>query len=271
MAIGDRMALQREAAAVRSFVAIHAILPALIVLAALLAGPAAAGEASGTADRPRAVIELFTSQGCSSCPPADRLMAEWAERPDLIILSMPVDYWDYLGWKDTLADIAFSHRQRGYSGARGDRQVYTPQAVINGVTHVVGSDRRALESAIAAQGSGTAMRVLVEIAPVSGNATQIRLGKAPAGTIQSGTLWLVPVLGPRTVQIGRGENTGRSITYASVARPPKRLADWTGEPQVVPVTALPAGADSIVVLLQAGSDKKPGMILGAARATLPQR
>src|SRR6478752_5439349 len=81
---------------------------------------------------PRAVVELFTSQGCSSCPPAD----------------MPIDYWDYLGWKDTLADSRFSARQRAYSHVRGDRDVYTPQAVINGSVHVIGSDRSSIENAI---------------------------------------------------------------------------------------------------------------------------
>src|ERR687884_289212 len=89
---------------------------------------------------PQAVVELFTSQGCSSCPPADAMLGELARRPDVIALSLPVDYWDYLGWKDTLAQPAFSARQRAYAGARGDRQVYTPQVIVNGATPCVGSD-----------------------------------------------------------------------------------------------------------------------------------
>ena len=96
--------------------------------------PAAAAE-------PRAVIELFTSQGCSSCPPADKVIGELAKDPSVIALSMPIDYWDYLGWKDTLADSRFSARQKAYSLMRGDRDVYTPQAVVNGEAHVIGSDR----------------------------------------------------------------------------------------------------------------------------------
>ena len=97
---------------------------------------------------PRAVVELFTSQGCSSCPAADKLMGELSKDPSIVALSMPIDYWDYLGWKDTLADSRFSARQRAYSHVRGDRDVYTPQAVINGSVHVIGSDRSSIENAI---------------------------------------------------------------------------------------------------------------------------
>src|SRR5215467_1612925 len=97
---------------------------------------------------PRAVVELFTSQGCSSCPPADKLLGELAKDPNVIALSLPIDYWDYLGWKDTLADKRFTARQKAYSHMRGDREVYTPQVVINGKVHAVGSDRAGIEEAI---------------------------------------------------------------------------------------------------------------------------
>src|SRR5215469_11984469 len=99
---------------------------------------------------PRAVVELFTSQGCSSCPSADKVLGELAKDPSIIAMSMPIDYWDYLGWKDTLADARFSARQKAYSRVRGDREVYTPQAVINGSAHVIGSDRAGIERAIGA-------------------------------------------------------------------------------------------------------------------------
>src|SRR5262249_33339919 len=97
---------------------------------------------------PRAVIELFTSQGCSSCPAADKLLGELARDPSLVTMSLPVDYWDYLGWKDTLALHGHSDRQRAYAEVRGDREVYTPQVVINGAVHVLGSDKAAIEKAI---------------------------------------------------------------------------------------------------------------------------
>src|SRR5258708_17962980 len=97
---------------------------------------------------PRAVVELFTSQGCSSCPPADKILGELAKDPSVIAMSMPIDYWDYLGWKDTLADARFSARQKAHSQVRGDREVYTPQAVVNGEVHLIGSDRAGIEDAI---------------------------------------------------------------------------------------------------------------------------
>src|ERR1700681_2672907 len=98
---------------------------------------------------PRAVVELFTSQGCSSCPPADKLLSQFVSDPSLIPISLPIDYWDYLGWKDTLADPRNSARQRAYSRARGDREVYTPQVVVDGTVHALGSDKEAIEAAIA--------------------------------------------------------------------------------------------------------------------------
>src|SRR5215475_13035120 len=98
---------------------------------------------------PRAVIELFTSQGCSSCPAADKLLSELQADPTLIPLSLPIDYWDYLGWKDTLAIPGHTIRQRAYSQVRGHREIYTPQVVVNGVAQVVGSDRSGIENAVA--------------------------------------------------------------------------------------------------------------------------
>src|SRR5262249_30644442 len=93
---------------------------------------------------PRAVIELFTRQGCSSCPPADQLLGELTGDPSLVAVSVPVDYWDYLGWKDTLADPHNTARQKAYAHARGDGQVYTPQVVVNGSLHALGSDKAAI-------------------------------------------------------------------------------------------------------------------------------
>src|SRR5437667_11318656 len=95
---------------------------------------------------PRAVVELFTSQGCSSCPPADQIIGELAKDPSVIALSLPIDYWDYLGWKDTLADSRFSARQKAYSNMRGEREVYTPQVVVNGSAHVIGRELARIES-----------------------------------------------------------------------------------------------------------------------------
>src|SRR5258708_9958282 len=120
-------------------------------LACAVVGVCSSAPFSGAGAEPRAVIELFTSQGCSSCPPADKLLNQFVSDPSLIPISLPIDYWDYLGWKDTLADPRNSARQRAYSHVRGDREVYTPQEVVNGSVHALGSDKEAIETAIAAR------------------------------------------------------------------------------------------------------------------------
>src|SRR5436309_92519 len=118
---------------------------------------------------PRAVIELFTSQGCSSCPPADQLLGELTNDSSLVAVSVPVDYWDYLGWKDTLADPHNTARQKAYAHARGDGQVYTPQVVVNGALHALGSDKLAIERAIAESRKNGGKPVLpVTLAPTGG-------------------------------------------------------------------------------------------------------
>src|ERR1700749_4996537 len=128
---------------------------------------------------PRAVVELFTSQGCSSCPPADKIIGELAKDPSVVALSMPIDYWDYLGWKDTLADSRFSARQRAYSRMRGDREVYTPQVVVNGEAHVIGSDRAGIESAIGKTNKGTGVMSVPVTMSLAGK--QINVSVAVSG------------------------------------------------------------------------------------------
>src|SRR6266851_10433497 len=124
---------------------------------------------------PRAVIELFTSQGCSSCPAADKLLGELAGDASLVAISVPIDYWDYLGWKDTLASPAHSGRQRAYARVRGDRQVYTPQIVVNGSTHVLGSDRAAVERAIAVTDRNAAIMSVPVLMSVGGNNVNVKV------------------------------------------------------------------------------------------------
>src|SRR3954454_3244585 len=132
---------------------------------------------------PRAVIELFTSQGCSSCPPADKVLGELAKDPSVIALSMPIDYWDYLGWKDTLADARFSARQKAYSQVRGDREVYTPQVVVNGSMHVIGSDREGIEEAIGITRNADGVMSVPVTMTVAGKQINVSVaasGKGPA-------------------------------------------------------------------------------------------
>ena len=120
----------------------------VVVFAALSLFGGVLSEAVAGEQKRLDVIELFTSQGCSSCPPADLLLGQFAKRDNVLALSFPVNYWDHLGWRDTLAKDAFNERQRGYAGARGDREIYTPQIVVNGLVHTVGSQKSAIEAAI---------------------------------------------------------------------------------------------------------------------------
>jgi hypothetical protein len=233
------------------------------VAAAVLPAKAQTG---GVEPRPRAVVELYTSQGCSSCPPADKLMAELVKDSSLIILSLPVDYWDYLGWRDTLAHSAFTYRQRAYSAIRGDRKVYTPQAVINGVAHAVGSDRAQIEKAAAdTRGQGGVMAAEIAITRGEGGLA-VRCPSREAEA-DPGHLWAMPFVRERSVQIGRGENGGRSVSYVNVVRGLSRIGECRGPAGAVsiPAASLTDDADGVVVLLQSGNEKKPGPVLAAAR------
>ena len=214
---------------------------------------------------PRAVIELFTSQGCSSCPPADKLLASLAKDPDVIAISLPVDYWDQLGWKDTFAKHAFTERQQAYAAMRGDGQVYTPQAVVNGSEHAVGSQVLAIEAAIGETSPN--LRVPLSAERKAENIL-VSIGAAD-GKAAEGAVLLLPLLASREVAIGRGENARRSVTYTNIVRDIIPAAQWSGKPiQLAIPTANFKNFDSIVVLLQAGSIDRPGSILGAARTNL---
>ncbi len=214
---------------------------------------------------PKALIELFTSQGCSSCPPADKLLGELAEDPSLIAISDPIDYWDYLGWKDTLAMPGHSARQRAYAHVRGDREVYTPQVVVNGAADALGSDRTAIERAIAQTDQKPAVMSLPVLLSLGGNVLNVNVRAGGAG--HPGEVWLCPLAHAVTVAIGRGENHGRTITYHNVVRGWTKLGDWNGSGAnwSIPVTDLKAGdVDAAAVLVQEGTREKPGIILGAA-------
>jgi hypothetical protein len=215
------------------------------------------------------VIELFTSQGCSSCPPADRLFAKLAHQPGVIAMSLPVDLWDYVGWKDTLATPYHSQRQRQYAKGRGDNRVYTPQVVINGIAHVVGSDPAAIKAqAEMCFGRDGALSVRVR-AEETASGLKVELGAASADGPKAASLWLVRVASSRDVQIKRGENAGHTFTYVNVARSFQRIGEWTGEATsfTLPKDQLvSADSDGWIVLLQAGGPNRPGVILAAAKS-----
>jgi hypothetical protein len=219
---------------------------------------------------PRAVIELFTSQGCSSCPAADKLLAEYARDRSVVALTLAVDYWDYLGWKDTLALAGHTKRQRAYAKVRGDRQVYTPQAVINGATHVLGSDPSAIERAIEqTRASGKAMVLPVSLAR-TGDKITVNVPAATSGGAQ-GEVWLCPIARTVSVVINRGENSGRTVTYSNVVRRWIKLGDWTGQAQAFDIALKDlqhADVDAVVVVVQSGIASAPKQMLGAAQVAL---
>lgn len=234
-----------------------------VVAAAVLAA-----SATGAGAEPRAVVELFTSQGCSSCPPADRLVGELRKDPTLVVVSLPVHYWDYLGWKDTLADPRHTARQKAYSRVRGDGDIYTPQAVVNGAAHALGSDRRAIENAVAAaRDHGAQLSVPVEVAVANGQVS-ITVGTGDAGA--AGEVWIWGLASAVPVAIGRGENKGRTVTYANVVRRWVKLGDWAGAGKwTIPLSDVKTEmVDSIAVIVQVGSSGTPGVIRGAAIAQL---
>ncbi len=216
-----------------------------------------------------AVVELFTSQGCSSCPPADRLIGEMAASPNLLALSFPVDYWDYIGWKDTLAQPAFTARQKAYASARGDGQVYTPQAIINGLNHAVGSQKPEIEAAIrATKGKDGALTLPLDVS-VLDNKISIHLGASSSSSTKSAGIWLLGVTHAKNVAIGRGENAGSSVIYTNVVRSMTKIGEWNGSEVHVDAsteTAKNSGSDGFVVLVQGGTTTRPGPILAAAKS-----
>lgn len=220
---------------------------------------------------PRAVVELFTSQGCSSCPAADEIIGELAKDPSVIALSMPIDYWDYLGWKDTLADARFSARQKAYSRMRGDRDVYTPQVVVNGSAHVIGSDRAGIDGAINdTQRADGVMSVPVTMT-LAGKRINVVVEAGKAPTSARGEVWICSVSKAIPILIGRGENRGREVTYYNVVRNLVKVGDWNGSSGSwsVPLEDISGeGVDAAVVYVQNGNRDKPGPMLGAAFAPL---
>src|SRR5262249_5399120 len=167
--------------------------------------------------KPRAVRDLFTSQVCPPCPPADRLVGQFVNDPSVVALSVPIDYWDYLGWRDTLANPAHSARQRAYARARGDGQVYTPQIVVNGSADALVSDQAAIVRAIVQTDHKTGVMSVPVVRAVNNGTLDVSVSggdKAPAAA----EVWLCPLAKAVPVNIGRGENRGRTITYHNVVR-----------------------------------------------------
>ena len=196
-------------------------------------------------DRP-VVVELFTSQGCSSCPPADEFMQQLAARRDVIALSLHVDYWDYIGWADIFARPEHTARQRGYAKSGGRRMIYTPQMIINGTDHVVGNRPRDVTELIEKHRSDADDIVL--------NATRDGgfLHITARTDVAHDRPMLVQLLRYRpeaTVAIERGENAGKLLKYANIVTEMTQLAVWDSSEPLAIDTRI-SGDDPLVVLLQ---------------------
>ncbi len=252
---------------------LHWTLAAAIGLAGVwLFGPTsvllkrAVAEIDVTADSPGApvVVELFTSQGCSSCPPADAFLGELAQQPGVIALAMHVDYWDYIGWKDPFASPKLTARQRGYERSLRLRYVYTPQMVIDGRTDVVGLHRNKVLGAI--EKAAKARKGLkVRFSRDDGGKIVIPAGHAPD---DGATVWLAIFDSSHETEVPRGENAGRKLRNYNVVRKMVPIGTWRGEAMEIPfdmAAAAASGQDGCAVIVQQG---KTGIVLGAAQMPL---
>lgn len=204
------------------------------------------------------LVELFTSQGCSSCPPADEVLGQLTKRDDVIALSLHVDYWDYLGWKDSFADPAFSNRQKAYAAAASSTMIYTPQMIVGGVNSVVGTRTMELMDHLAAHQS-KARAVELQLAKSDGDIV-VRgeaIRKLPARMV----VQLVRYSPKETVKIKRGENAGRNITYHNVVTSWRVIGTWDGDAPL-DVSAPLDGDEPSVIVVQDGAS---GPVLAVAR------
>jgi hypothetical protein len=214
------------------------------------------GAGAGQAQDAPVVVELFTSQGCSSCPPADEILQDIAALDGVIALALHVDYWDYIGWKDVFARPEFTARQQSYAIAAGERSVYTPQMIVGGVDPVVGADAMHVMALIRAH----AMVPHDVVLDVSRRGDRLLI-RATAPIQRAMMVQLVRYDLEETVTIDRGENAGRTVQYVNIVTSWDRIGDWTGaEPFVAEVDV--AGPSAVVVIVQ---EQGPGRILAAAQ------
>jgi hypothetical protein len=211
---------------------------------------------------PRAVIELFTSQGCSSCPPADALFAELAGRDDIVALAYHVDYWDYIGWPDTFGAKENSDLQRAYAESWGSSRIFTPQLIVNGAESVVGSRRSEVTGAL----DTATLAVPVKLGTTGDDMLEIEIVGQPGAP--DGMVWLVTFLDRSHVRIERGENEGETIAYTQIVTGRHLLGMWeaaSGTHLKLPLAEVLDGpANGLAVLVQEDRNGLPGPILGAA-------
>ncbi len=226
-----------------------------LLLGGLVNQPLAAAERSLT------VVELYTSQGCSSCPPADAYLGKLAARDDILALSLHVDYWDYIGWKDPYADPEHTIRQRTFAVKFSQRYVYTPQMVIQGAFQVVGSNAQEIEEAID-KAKGFA-QVPIKLTDDQGT-LRVELPQQAAQQEKGEDIRVFAVFFDKVhhTKIKRGENAGEQLANYNVVRSFEEIGNWSGDAQSITFTNKKAVGDSSAVILQSYLS---GKIIGAAR------
>lgn len=208
------------------------------------------------------VVELFTSQGCSSCPPADAYLGELAKRREVVALSLHVDYWDYIGWRDPFASAAATQRQRAYAHAMGQHMVYTPQMVIDGRAEAIGSQTAEVERLIEEAAARPKLPVQFRRGPDDSYFVEIGAGQNPSPA--PATIWLVIFDRAHETEIESGENAGTNTVDYNIVRQWIRIGTWAGRPLTLPLgltEEMESGHDGCAVIVQAGN---VGPILGAA-------
>lgn len=208
------------------------------------------------------VVELYTSQSCNSCPPADAFLGELARRKDVLALSMHVDYWNGLGWRDHFSSPDITARQKDYMRSLGTRYVSTPQAIIQGRSYAVGSDRSGIPRLIEQAKGAAGPRVQPRITVGAGDRLTVNLPETKLPN--AAAVWFVAFDDKHTVPITSGENSGATITYTNVVRDLRRVGTWDGRPKAFEIDVSEhrkSGFGNCAVLIQSRST---GPILGAA-------
>ena len=225
------------------------ILGFLLAVLAALAVPAGAPRAQ---QRPPIVVELFTSQGCNSCPPADAYLGELARRPGLLALAFHVDYWNYIGWTDPFGRPWSTSRQRGYQKSLNERFVYTPQIVVNGAAQGIGSERQTIEGLIHAAAAAPPPHPDLTLHRRNDGALIIDIGAGASPPVAPADIWLIGFDRMHHTQVLRGENEGQTLTDYHPVRFYRRIGAWPGWALelVVPASETPALGDEAAVLVQ---------------------
>ena len=253
---GDLSVIGREAYRPR----MKALALAMAMFAAAF-GAALKPSSAEAGERPLLVVELFTSQGCSSCPPAEAFLGELSKRGDLLALEQHVDYWDYIGWKDPFALASMTERQRRYNQRLGRGYVYTPQMVVDGLAEAIGSDRGAVERAIDTARDTPGPRFEIRVAATAKGLLRVELPQSDFKALCD--VFLIGFDPLHMTKVLRGENGGRTLNNYNVVRELQHVGFWSGQAAVIDLPKLDIGTmRSWAVIVQV---EDAGAILGAAR------